>query len=87
MKREKIMYKGNHHVEKILDNLKKEGIELNDNGCHVKMEVELPDGSFFVVTPFDIGEDKLIQCPKCKKSVRVDFKYCVFCGSMLTPNN
>ena len=69
------MYKGNHHVEKILDNLKKEGIELNNNG------------SFFVVTPFDISEDKLIQCPKCKKSVRVDFKYCVFCGSMLTPNN
>lgn len=81
------MYKGNHHVEKILDNLKKEGIELNDNGCHVKMEVELPDGSFFVVTPFDINKKKLIQCPKCKREVRMDFKYCIFCGSILSPNN
>lgn len=81
------MHKGNHHVEKILDNLKKEGIELNDNGCNVAIEVELPDGSFFVVTPFDISEDKLIQCPKCKNYARVDFEYCIFCGSMLPPNN
>ena len=78
---------GKHHIEKRLDNLKKESIELNDNGCHVTIEVELPDGSFFVVTPFDISEDKLIQCPECKKSVRVDFEYCIFCGSMLPPND
>lgn len=81
------MYKGSHHVEKILDNLKKEGIELNNNGCYVTMEIELPDGRFFGITPFNISEDKLIQCPKCKKPARVDFKYCVFCGSILTPNN
>jgi hypothetical protein len=81
------MHRDKCRVEKILDNLKKESIELNDNGCHVTIEVELPDGSFFVVTPFNISEDKLIQCPKCKNYARVDFKYCVFCGLMLTPNN
>ena len=81
------MHRDKCRVEKILDNLKKEGTELNDNGCHVTIEVELPDGSFFVVTPFDISEDKLIQCPECKKLVRVDFEYCIFCGSMLPPNN
>lgn len=79
------MYLKNHHIEKMLDNLKKEAIELNDNGCQVTMEIQLPDEHFFVVTPFDISKEKLIQCPKCKKSVRVDYKYCVFCGSILTP--
>lgn len=81
------MHRDKCRVEKILDNLKKESIELNDNGCHVTIEVELPDGSFFVVTPFDISEDKLIQCPECKNLVRADYEYCIFCGLMLPPNN
>lgn len=33
------MYLKNHHIEKMLDNLKKEAIELNDNGCQVTMEI------------------------------------------------